>query len=57
MVIFTAQDALPSSETQQRITLSHNGTEISSLPNPSLAGRVDGTVSEGIIFSDINVYV
>jgi hypothetical protein len=56
-VIFTAKDPLPLSETQQKLVLMHDGVEIRGLPNPSLTSPVDGTVSGGIIFSDIYINV
>jgi hypothetical protein len=56
-VIFTAQDPLPLAETQQTISLTHDGTEIRSLPNPSLTSPLEGTVDEGIQYSDVFVYV
>jgi hypothetical protein len=56
-VVFTAQDSLPLAEAQQKITLAHNGTEIRSLPNPSLASPLEGSKAEGLKYSDIYVYV
>lgn len=56
-VVFTAQDPLPLAQTQQKITLAHNGTEIRGLPNPSLSSPLDGTAAEGIKYSDIYIYV
>ncbi len=56
-VVFTAHDPLPLAEAQQTITMSHNGTGIRSLPNPSLTSPVEGTAAEGIKYSDIYVYV